>query len=189
MELSSRFTDAFHYALQVHGRQTRKGKTTPYAAHLMGVAALVLEDGGDEDMAIAALLHDAPEDQGGRAMLEDIRRRFGERVAQIVEGCTDTFETPKPAWQARKERYIDHLRHAPADTRRVSLADKLYNAQSLLADLIRDGEQVWARFTASKAQTMWYYRSLATVFTAEGAQDGPMANELLWVVNKLDELA
>lgn len=189
MELSPRFTDALHYALQAHGRQTRKGKGTPYFAHLMGVAALVLEDGGDEDQAIAALLHDAPEDQGGREMLDDIRRRFGEQVAQIVEGCTDTFETPKPAWRPRKERYIEHLRHAPANIRRVSLADKLYNAQSLLADLLRDGEGVWRRFTASKAQTMWYYQTLVAVFNSDGAQDGPMAAELKWVVDKIDEIA
>ncbi len=163
MGLSERFEQAFQFAFELHRNQLRKGSQVPYLAHLMAVASLVLEDGGSEDEAIAALLHDAPEDQGGRPVLDEICRRFGENVAQIVDGCTDTYETPKPAWRERKERYLTHLRHAAADVRRVSLADKIHNARSILTDLRRDGDVVWERFNGGKEGTIWYYRALVDV--------------------------
>ena len=168
MSLSERFEQAFRFAFEIHRAQLRKGSQVPYIAHLMAVASLVLEDGGSEDEAIAALLHDAPEDQGGRPVLEQIRRRFGENVAQIVDGCTDTYETPKPAWRERKERYLAHLSHAAADVRRVSLADKLHNARSLLADLRRGGDGVWERFNGGKEGTLWYYRALVETLGKPG---------------------
>src|SRR5262245_39191214 len=125
MPYSPRFEEAFLHANRVHADQMRKVTQTPYVIHLLGVAALVGEYGGDEDQVIAALLHDAPEDQGGRAQLEEIHRTFGARVARIVEGCTDTFDDPKPPWRARKEAYIQHLATAPAEVLIVSAADKL----------------------------------------------------------------
>jgi (p)ppGpp synthase/HD superfamily hydrolase len=125
--LGPRFDEALAYAADAHAGQVRKGTSIPFVAHLLAVTALVLEDDGDEDHAIAALLHDAPEDAGGRDRLDDIRRRFGDRVADIVEACSDTFEVPKPAWRPRKERYLTHLETAPDDVLRVSLADKVHN--------------------------------------------------------------
>src|SRR5581483_7108340 len=132
----------------------------PYIAHLMGVASLVLEAGGDEDMAIAAFLHDVVEDCGGAAMLKEVRRRFGKRVAHIVDGCTDAYETPKPPWKERKVSYIDRLKREDSDTRLVSAADKLNNIRSILSDYRALGESVWTRFNGGREGTLWYYRTL-----------------------------
>jgi (p)ppGpp synthase/HD superfamily hydrolase len=186
MLLTQRFKEALDYALELHGDQQRKGSDTPYIAHLLAVASLVLEDGGDEEQAIAALLHDAPEDQGGLDTLEAIRQRFGDRVADIVHGCTDTYEMPKPPWRQRKENYLEHLRMAPEDVRRVSLADKLHNARSILTDLLRSGEDVWARFNGGKEGTLWYYRSLLFVFRSRG--ESPLVTELGWVLQRIESL-
>jgi GTP pyrophosphokinase len=136
-------------------------------AHLMGVASLVLEFGGDEDMAIAALLHDVVEDCGGAPMLKEVRRKFGTRVAKIVDGCTDSDVDPKPPWRERKEAYIRHLKTADADTRLVSAADKLNNVRSILADYREVGEAVWARFHGGRDGTLWYYRALLGEFLRE----------------------
>ena len=132
--LGPRFLRAFAFAAEKHAGQTRKASTTPYIAHLMGVASVVLEFGGDEDMAIAALLHDVVEDCGGAPMLREVKRKFGSRVAKIVDGCTDSVIDPKPPWRERKETYIWHLKDADAETRTVSAADKLNNVRSILAD-------------------------------------------------------
>jgi (p)ppGpp synthase/HD superfamily hydrolase len=185
--LTPRFEEALVYATRLHARQKRKGTEIPYVTHLMSVAALVLEDGGGEDEAIAALLHDAVEDQGGKATREEIRRRFGDRVAHIVDGCTDADGIPKPPWQERKERYIEHVRHAPPEVRRVSVADKLHNARTILADFRQDGGTVWARFSGGKEGTLWYYRTLAQVFREAGS--GFMVEELNRVVSELEQLA
>jgi len=190
-DLSERFGQALALAFQLHQRQRRKGSRTPYIAHPLGVAGLVLEDGGDEDEAIAALLHDAPEDQGGLETLELIRRQFGERVAQIVDGCTDTYETVKPPWRARKEQYLAHLRTASASVRRVSLADKLHNARSILTDLDSQGEAVWERFNGGKAGSLWYYRSLASVFQELAGMEtrpSPMVGLLAETVAQIEAL-
>jgi len=133
--LSSRFEEAFLLAHQLHARQKRKRSNTPYIAHLMSVAALVLEDGGSEDEAIAALLHDAVEDQGGVKTLKDIEKRYGKKVAYIVESCSDAYSFPKPPWRSRKEAYIAHVPKSSPEARRVSLADKVHNARSILRDL------------------------------------------------------
>jgi (p)ppGpp synthase/HD superfamily hydrolase len=186
MQLTQRFKEALDYALELHGDQQRKGSDTPYVAHLLAVASLVLEDGGDEEQAIAALLHDAPEDQGGRETLEAIRQRCGDRVADIVHGCTDTYETPKPPWRQRKEDYLEHLKIAPVEVRRVSLADKLHNARSILTDLLRSGEDVWERFNGGKDGTLWYYRSLLVVFRSRS--DSPLVTELGWVLQRIESL-
>jgi (p)ppGpp synthase/HD superfamily hydrolase len=185
--LGPRYLEAFAFAARLHQEQRRKGADIPYLSHLMSVSALVLEDGGDEDEAIAALLHDAVEDQGGPPTLEAIRARFGDRVARIVDGCTDSDTVPKPPWRARKERYLDHLRHAEADVRRVSAADKLHNARSILTDYRRIGDAVFGRFTAGKDETLWYYRSLVAAFQETGG--GRLADELARVVDELESAA
>jgi (p)ppGpp synthase/HD superfamily hydrolase len=185
--LSPRFEEALLYANRLHAGQFRKGSRVLYISHLLAVTALVLEDGGDEDQAIAALLHDAVEDQGGLETLAEIRRRFGGRVANIVDGCTDTYEQPKPAWRPRKVAYLQHLREACADVRRVSLADKLHNARSILMDLRRDGEMTWERFNGGKEGTLWYYHSLVEIF--QQADPNPMVTELASVVERIEELA
>jgi (p)ppGpp synthase/HD superfamily hydrolase len=186
-KLTQRFEDALVYAARIHSQQVRKGSGVPYISHLLGVTDLVLQDGGDEDEAIAALLHDAVEDQGGRNTLADIRSRFGERVAAIVEGCTDAYRIPKPPWRKRKESYINHLQEAPQDVLRVSLADKLHNARSILWDLHREGPPVWARFKGGKQGTLWYYQTLVEVFKGKSQSD--MVGELARVVEDIIRLA
>lgn len=163
-KLGPRFEQALVFAAQKHNGQTRKKTDIPYIAHLLSVAALVLEAGGDEDLAIAALLHDVVEDCGGAPMLEEVRHQFGARVAHVVEGCTDTDENPKPPWRARKEQYLRHLRHADEDVRLVSAADKLHNLRSIAADYRRSGEPVFERFTGKRDGTLWYYRALVEEF-------------------------
>ena len=164
VRLGPRFLRAFHFAAQKHAEQTRKASTIPYIAHLMGVASLVLEAGGDEDLAIAALLHDVVEDCGGAPMLKEVRRKFGSRVARVVDGCTDADTYPKPPWRERKERYIRHLKNADADTRLVSAADKLNNVRSILSDYRSAGESIWSRFSGGREGTLWYYRTLLDEF-------------------------
>jgi|SRR5580700_2604622 (p)ppGpp synthase/HD superfamily hydrolase len=164
VKLGLRFQRAFLFAAKKHAGQTRKASTIPYIAHLMGVASLVLEFGGDEDMAIAALLHDVVEDCGGAPMLKEVRRKFGSRVAKIVDGCTDSDTDPKPPWRERKETYLRHLKTADAETRLVSAADKLNNVRSILSDYREVGELIWARFNGGREGTLWYYRALLQEF-------------------------
>jgi GTP pyrophosphokinase len=164
VKLGPRFLRAFHFAAEKHAGQTRKASTIPYIAHLMGVASVALEFGGDEDMAIAALLHDVVEDCGGAPMLKEIRRRFGSRVAKIVDGCTDSDTYPKPPWRERKEGYIRHLKSADEETRLVSAADKLNNVCSIVSDYREVGESVWERFNGGRDGTLWYYRALLEEF-------------------------
>jgi (p)ppGpp synthase/HD superfamily hydrolase len=164
INLGPRFHRAFQFAAEKHHGQTRKASTIPYIAHLMGVASLVLEAGGDEDLAIAALLHDVVEDCGGVPMLKEVRRRFGKRVAEVVDGCTDAYEAPKPPWRERKDSYICRLKKESADTRLVSAADKLNNVRSILSDYRAVGESVWSRFNGGREGTLWYYRTLRDEF-------------------------
>lgn len=187
MALTERYEQALIYAHQVHSNQVRKSTTIPYIAHLLSVLALVLENGGDEDEAIAGLLHDAPEDQGGRHQLAEIRRRFGERVAQIVDGCTDTYEDPKPPWRERKTEYLAHLADASASVIRVSLADKLHNARALLLDYRILGEAVFQRFRAGKPDQLWYYERLLEEFKKKTRS--PLLDELERTVSELRRLA
>lgn len=181
--LTPRFSDAVAFALTAHGDQTRKGTDVPYLSHLLAVAALVLEAGGDEDMAIAGLLHDTIEDTAVTAA--DIEARFGSRVASIVVGCTDTDETPKPPWRPRKERYLAHLRSAatPAEVLVVSRADKLHNARTMLVDHRALGDAFWSRFNAGAEEQLWYLSSLVDVFTER--LPGPMTDELRHVRDEL----
>jgi (p)ppGpp synthase/HD superfamily hydrolase len=187
MQLTARFEEALVYAAQLHARQLRKGTTIPYISHLLAVTALVLENGGDEDEAIAALLHDAVEDQGGAGTREEIRRRFGDTVASIVNDCSDTDIIPKPPWRERKERYIAHLREATPSVRLISAADKLHNARAILSDYRQSGESVWHRFNGGKAGTLWYYRAVTDALRARA--ETPLVDELDRVVTEIEQLA
>jgi len=178
--LTTRFDHALLFAGQVHRHQDRKKSGIPYISHLLGVASIVLDYGGDEDMGIAALLHDAAEDHGGRAMLHTIDQMFGPRVAKIVDGCTDAYGEEgkkKPDWETRKRGYLRRIRKEDAETRFVSAADKLYNTRAILRDLRNSGEAAFARFSQPKAKTLWYYRSLVTEYRAAGLT--PMLRPLI----------
>lgn len=185
--LGIRFKEALTYAVDLHSLQARKGTKIPYVAHLLAVTGLILEHGGDEDLAIAGLLHDAVEDQGGPATLNEIRRRFGDRVAKIVEQCSDTDIQPKPPWRERKEHHIAELAAAGADVRLVSAADKLHNARAIIRDVRRHGEAIWSRFKGGKEGTLWYYDQMVGVLK-QGAYN-PIADELGEVVTELKAAA
>jgi (p)ppGpp synthase/HD superfamily hydrolase len=186
VKLGPGFLRAFDFASEKHAGQPRKASSVPYISHLMGVASLVLEFGGDEDMAIAALLHDVVEDCGGAPMLKEVKRRFGSRVAKIVEGCTDSDTYPKPPWRARKEAYIRHLKTADAETILVSAADKLHNVRSIVSDYREVGEAIWARFSGGRDGTLWYYRALLQEFLRKPSR---LIRELELTVFELESLA
>ncbi len=185
--LSSRFNEAFIFAHELHATQVRKGSHVPYIAHLMAVSSLTLEYGGTEDEAIAALLHDAIEDQGGAPTREEIRRRFGDAVTAIVDGCTDADTTPKPPWKERKEAYIAHIPTASASVRLVSACDKLHNARSVLNDYRVLGDSLWDRFQGKKEGSLWYYRAIVNAFRQ--VEFTPLIAELDRVVTELERLA
>jgi len=182
--LTPRLAEALNYAIELHRTQARKGTSIPYVSHLLAVCGLVLEHGGSETQAIAALLHDAVEDQGGEATHAEIKQRFGNDVADIVLACSDTAEQPKPPWRERKERYIQELRKAPQAVLLVSAADKLHNARATLTDYRAQGETLWERFNAGPDEIIWYYTSLASVFTEAGAP-GLLVDELRRTIETL----
>jgi len=182
--LGQRFQKALLFAAQKHSGQARKASTIPYMAHLMAVASLVLEAGGDQDLAIAGLLHDVVEDCGGEKMLEEVQRRFGARVATIVDGCTDAYVIPKPAWRDRKRAYISRLKNEDSDTRLVSAADKLNNLRSILSDYREIGESVWSRFHGGRDGTVWYYRTLLDEFMRD--KPNRITRDLELAVNELE---
>ncbi|MCA1715485.1 MAG: HD domain-containing protein [Actinobacteria bacterium] len=187
MPYGERFEEALLYAARLHRDQTRKGTEVPYVTHLLAVAAIVGENDGTEDEVVAALLHDAPEDRGGKKRLEEIRARFGEEVAEIVDGCTDTYEDPKPEWRPRKEAYIAQVAKASPSVRLVSAADKLHNARSILTNLRAVGDELWGRFTGGKEGTLWYYRALVEAYA--GAGSNPVVDELDRVMREIEALA
>jgi (p)ppGpp synthase/HD superfamily hydrolase len=168
--LTKRFDEAVRYARQVHSEQTRKDTTTPYIAHLLGVSSIVLDDGGNEDEAIAALLHEAAEDPGGRARLEDIRSRFGDAVAKVVEDC--------------RVRAFSHARTLPPSSLRVSVADKVHNAYAILRELRNEGEAVWQRFSAAPDDVISYYQSLVRAYREAGG--GKLVDELERIVRGIE---
>jgi (p)ppGpp synthase/HD superfamily hydrolase len=174
--LTNRYDDALLYASELHREQARKGTSIPYLSHLLSVSALVLKNGGDEDQAIAGLLHDAAEDQGGEATLDEIRHRFGERVATMVADCTDSWTVPKPPWRARKEAYIASIPTKSRDSLLVSLADKTDNARAIMGGYRDIGDAIWAQFTGKKEGTLWYYQSLSKLFSKH--YPSPLAAEL-----------
>jgi (p)ppGpp synthase/HD superfamily hydrolase len=189
--LSSRFEEALVHVAQLHARQGRKGSRIPYLAHLLGVASIVLQYGGKEDEAIAALLHDAVEDQGGKAMREEIRAKYGEKVATIVDGCTDSDTFPKPPWRQRKEQYIAHIFEASSSVLLVSAADKLENARAILKDHRAIGNRVWLRFKGRKDGSLWYYRQMVNAYRSaknlsRDKRVGPLVAELDRVVMEIE---
>ena len=187
MRLTSRFEDALVFAAELHRDQPRKGSNVPYVSHLLAVSSLVIENGGDEDQAIAALLHDAIEDQGGPKARAEILRRYGERVTRIVEGCTDSQADPKPPWRARKEAFIAGISEKPPSVQLVCAADKLHNARCILNDYRNVGEKVWRRFVGGREGTLWYYRELVKALIQSGRS--PLVDELERVVGEIGRLA
>lgn len=190
MPLSKTFDDALVYAAELHRDQVRKGSGIPYIAHLMSVSSRVLSAGGTETQAIAGLLHDAAEDQGGEPTLQEIRRRFGSDVAQIVYDCTDSWVTPKLDWRPRKETYLASLSSKPMTSLLVSLADKLDNAEAILNDYRVLGDELWSRFTGKRNGTIWYYRELSRIFAAIFAKElrgHPLSTELSRIVSQFPD--
>ena len=186
MTLTPRFSEAFEFAARLHAAQRRKLSGEPYLAHLLATVAIVLEHGGDEDEAIAALLHDAVEDQGGQPILAEIRHRFGDRAADIVAGCSDADETPKPPWRERKAAHIARLREASDSVRLVVAADKLHNARSLLRELRERGDAVWEHFRGGRDGTRWYFREVVDVLRR--ADDDRLATELDRAVAEIERI-
>ena len=188
--LTERFLAAVALAEELHGRDRRSGTEIPYLAHLLVVTGLVIEDGGDEDEAIAALLHDAVEDGGGRPLLERIERSFGAAVARLVESLSDTIEAvSNEPWIDRKVRYLDKLEHCDDEsTLRIGLADKVHNARSIVRDYRATGPAIWERFAPIKTadQQLWYYGRLVDLFTRK--RPGPLAEDLRVAVAELTAL-
>jgi (p)ppGpp synthase/HD superfamily hydrolase len=182
----TRLAAASALAFQIHAEQRRKGTVTPYVSHLLAVAAIVLEYGGDEDQACAGFLHDAIED-GGAQWETVIRDRFGARVADIVRACTDADTQPKPPWRQRKEAYLRHLESEGTDALLVSAADKLHNARAIVSDLRTHGPSMLSRFNAGRDGTLWYYQALSEVLRRR--LPGPMTRELGQAVEDMQALA
>ena len=186
--LTDQIAKAMVYAERKHHTQVRKGGDIPYVGHLLSVASLVINDNGSEAQAIAALLHDAVEDQGGPETLQEIREEFGEGVARIVEECSDTDEEPKPPWLERKQAYINHLGAVGEDTLLVSVADKLDNARSMLRDYHEHGPALWQRFNRKNPlDHLWYFGGLLDAYRARGLNSW-MVDELARVVDELKTL-
>ena len=186
--MSQRYSERFEHALifsqRLHRFQVRKGTEIPYISHLLAVSSIVIEAGGDEDEAIAALLHDGPEDQGGEKVLAEIREKFGDRVANIVAECSDTFETPKPAWKQRKLNYIHQLSERSQSALIISCADKLHNIRSILSDYRISGEKIWERFNGGKEGTLWYYQSLVEIYKNSSLPEG-LVDEISKILDEL----
>jgi (p)ppGpp synthase/HD superfamily hydrolase len=187
--LTERFEQALLFAARAHAKQTRKGCDIPYFAHLMSVAALVLEHGGGEAEAIAALLHDAVEDQGGEAMMGRIEKAFGPKVGALVRGCSEQVASPKPPWLHRKLDYIDRIAHAEPSVRLIVLADKVHNTRDLLADYRRRGVVTFERFTGGARGAIWFYRATADALSkAQPPVAGPLVEELERCVSELERV-
>lgn len=183
MKLTERFSEALVYGADLHAGQERKFSGAPYISHLLRTAGIALEHGADEDEAIAAFLHDAVEDQGGEPTLRDVARRFGDRVAAIVEGCTDAYQQPKPPWRPRKEAFLRRLESASASVRLVTACDKLDNARAILADYIERGDAIWDGFRGGRDGVLWYYRSVVEILKRGGPS--PLVAELDRVVGQI----
>jgi len=179
--LTSRFSNALVLANQLHAHQFRKGSGVPYISHLLGVTALVLEMGANENEAIAALLHDAVEDQGGEATLKLIREQFGATVAELVLGCSDSQVMPKPPWAERKQKHLTKLRHSPLPILKISLGDTLHNARTIQIDRRRHGEEIWQKFSRGKSGILWYYQNLWEIY--QDRNPNAWSDELIDIIN------
>lgn len=187
MLLSERFVKAVGLANDLHKGHLRKGTQIPYLSHLLAVASLVIESGGNEDETIAALLHDAVEDCGGAEAMKQIREHFGENVAAIVDGCTETDQKPKPPWKPRKDQYIEQIKTGSPSVRLVSCADKLHNVSSTLAEHRQVGEKIWEKFKVTKEETLWFYKAyLGALRDSEGNR--PIFYELELAVYELEKV-
>jgi len=155
-----KYKEALIYAFKLHQKQKRKGTSIPYFFHLVSVSSLVIENGGNTDEAIAGLLHDAVEDQGGTKTLIYIKKKFGNKVAKIVDDCTDAIVIPKPPWYARKKLYLSKLKDKSQSSLLVSICDKYHNISSIIDDHERVGKKIWNRFNAKPKDIYWYYNSL-----------------------------
>lgn len=179
--LTARFGDALVLANQLHAEQCRKGSRVPYISHLLGVTALVLEMGGSEDEAIAALLHDAVEDQGGMETLAMIENQFGRTVAALVRDCSDSTTTPKPPWEQRKQEHLEKMRQASLAVLKISLADNLHNARTIAIDLRRHGDETWQKFNRGKSGILWYYQSIWSIY--QDRNPNAWSNELIDIID------
>ncbi len=189
-QLTERFERALVYTCQVHAGQVRKGNNVPYLSHLLAVSALVLEFGGNEDEAIGGLLHDAVEDAGGERRLDEICQQFGESVAEIVAGCTETLRRPKPPWRVRKEEFLLRLKQASRSVLLVVGSDKLHNMRCTIRGLHQQGSQFWSHFNCSKPEFLWYFRSLQEVFLSRSGQlPSALLEELTQTLDQLQKLA
>ena len=182
--LVTKFEEALIFANRIHAQQKRKASGAPYLAHILGVTALVLEDGGSEEEAIAALLHDAAEDQGGEQVLAEIQEKFGEKVAQIVRECSDTLVSPKPPWRERKENHLHEIETALPETIRIMQADKVYNARNLQRALIEQGPNIWGNFKGGREGTLWYLRQMHTLLSR--SRSGYLMKELARLIDLLE---
>ena len=188
MEYSERVVEAFALMYELHRTQLRKGSRTPYITHLLGVASLVGGHGGDENQFIAALLHDAVEDQGGLETLQRIRARFGDDVAGLVLACSDADTDPKPPWQERKDQFLESVRKADGRVKLIVAADKLHNSRELAGHLIERGPEVWKIFKAGKERTLWFQAEILKALE-QGAWRHPILRELNDAVDMLHRTA
>jgi len=186
MELTSRFAEALAFTCRLHATQRRKLSGSPYVAHLLRVAGMVLEEADSEEEAIAALLHDAIEDQGGPAARATIRRRFGDEVTALVDECSDTDRHPKPPWRERKRAFLDRLQQASSSARRIVAADKLDNVRGLIQGYREHGDDLWKHFHGNRDETLWYLGAVADVLRRAGS--GPLVEDLARAVAELERL-
>jgi (p)ppGpp synthase/HD superfamily hydrolase len=186
-KVTSKFRKALLYASRLHGGKLRKKTKIPDIGHILGVTAIALEYGATETEAIGALLHDAAEDGGGMKRLRDIRQKFGDAAAKIVDGCTDSYAEPKPSWIERKRDYVRHVGKASSSTQLVSASDKLQNVRSLLRNFREEGNQLWKRYDSGKQGALWYYRALTNAFRAKRIK--PLVKELDRVLKELERSA
>ena len=183
MSSSNAFENALAYAARLHAGQMRKGSDTPYISHLLAVTAITLDHGATENEAIAALLHDAVEDQGGQETLEEIRRQFGNQVAEIIAACSDTDELPKPPWRERKEAFVERLRTEPYSVRLVVAADKLHNVNDALRNYRILGDDLWRHFKGGRDGTLWYYQAVIGALTEAAAPEEQQLNAIIEEIN------
>ena len=186
-KLSKKFIQAVELANKLHKGQFRKGTEILYISHPLAVSSLVIEYGGKENEAIAALLHDTVEDCGGKKAMKQIREQFGENVAAIVDGCTETDQKPKPPWKERKDKYIAHIKVASPSVRLVSCADKLHNIRSILAEHRQVGKKIWKKYNATKKETLWFYKAYRDALQ-DSKEKRPIFKELKLAVDELEKV-